>query len=577
MKPVFSPNAAEPPDADQSQSWKTRLTAIYGPDRAEQVAPAVESLLNTHSTQRSIPPPERWTEADVWLITYPDQFQRSGTPPLTTLAAFLDSNLRGWINGVHILPFFPSTSDEGFSITDFTEVDPRLGSWQDIEQIAADWRLMVDAVVNHASAQGRWFESWRSGDPVFADFFRTAAPDADLSSVVRARQHPLLTRFETADGARWVWTTFSADQVDLDYRNPAVLVRVLDVLLMYVAHGADVVRLDAVGFLWKEEGSSSINLPETHRIIQFLRACLDVCYPGIVLITETNVPHEENLSYLGDRTHPEAGAVYQFPLPPLTLHAFTTGDATQLVAWLAALEAPLEGTTYLNFLSSHDGVGLRPLEGLISSADVQLLVAHAEANGGLVSSRADGEGSPIPYELNATWFDLVRGPTTGEDAMARHVASHAVMLAVRGVPALYVQGLLAGENDIAGVSAFGHARSINRRRFVDGDLDELGVRLDNSDSPAARSVAALRQMIELRASSPAFHPDTEQTILDTPAQVVGIERRPETSAAARVYVNVSGTSVTIPAETDRASAGNRWSADAGVLELGPWGYAWVLE
>jgi sucrose phosphorylase len=374
-----------------------------------------------------------------------------------------------------------------------------------------------------------------------------------------------------------VWTTFSADQVDLDYRNPAVLVRMLDVLLTYVAHGANVIRLDAVGFLWKEEGSPSIHLPETHRIIQFFRACLDACDLGVILITETNVPHEENLSYLRDRTHPEANAVYQFPLPPLMLSAFTTGDATQLVAWLAALETPREGTTYLNFLSSHDGVGLRPLEGLIGSADLELLVAQAEANGGSVSSRTDGDGTRVPYELNATWFDLIRGPTTGEDALARHLASHAVMFALRGIPALYVQSLLAGENDVAGVTASGRARSINRRRFVDGDLDELGVRLSDSGSAAARSVAALRQMIELRTSSAAFHPEAGQTILDTPAQVIGIERRPEANAAARVYVNVSGTSVTIPGETDRVSAGNRWSADAGVLELGPWGYVWILE
>jgi sucrose phosphorylase len=573
MEPVSSPSATEP-HTKERPGWEQLLRDIYGVSPAESAAPAVRALLEAHQTDRVAPGTDLWTEQDVWLITYPDQFQIPGTPPLQTLATFLETHLRGMVNGVHILPFFPSTSDEGFSIADYESVDAGLGSWADIEAIAREWRLMLDAVVNHASAQGKWFEAWLSGDPEYAGFFRTADPNADLGDVVRARQHPLLTRFDTSTGSRWVWTTFSADQVDLDYGNPEVLVRMLAVLLGYAAHGADVIRLDAVGFLWKQEASPSIHLPETHRIIQFFRACLEVCYPGTVVITETNVPHGENIAYLGDAETPEAHAVYQFPLPPLTLHAFTTGAPGRLAAWLKALEDPPAGTTYLNFLSSHDGVGLRPLEGIIDQAEVDSLVAQTRANGGLITSRSVANERPAPYELNATWFDLVRGKTTGSDALARHLGSHAVALAVRGIPALYIQSLIAGENDTRGAQDSGHARAINRRRFL--DVGELDAALAEPQARAAQSVAGLRGMIELRRSSRAFHPDASQRILDTPSSVLGVERRLDAGAQARVYVNFAGRPVVIADEAEAVRGGNRWKIDKGRLELGPWGNAWII-
>jgi sucrose phosphorylase len=573
MEPVSSASATGPQSKEQP-AWEQLLHQIYGVGMAERSAPAVRTLLEVHRTDRAAFRTDLWTEQDVWLITYPDQFQVSGTPPLLTLATFLETHLHGMVNGVHVLPFFPSTSDEGFSITDYESVDPSLGSWADVEAIARNWRLMVDAVVNHASARGIWFEAWRSGDPKYAGFFRTADPDADLDDVVRARQHPLLTRFDTSTGSRWVWTTFSADQVDLDYGNPEVLVRMLAVLLGYAAHGADVIRLDAAGFLWKQEASPSIHLPETHHIIQFFRACLEACYPGTIVITETNVPHRENIAYLGDADTPEAHAVYQFPLPPLTLHAFMTGAPGRLAAWLEALEAPPAGTTYLNFLSSHDGVGLRPLEGIIDQADIDSLVAQTRANGGLVSSRSVAKDGPAPYELNATWFDLVRGQTTGSDALARHLGSHAVMLAVRGIPALYIQSLIAGENDTHGARDSGKARAINRRRFR--DVDELDAALADPQTSSAQSVAGLRAMIELRRSSRAFHPDASQRVLNTPSSVLGLERRLDAQVQARVYVNFAGRPVAIADEAGAVRAGNRWRINKGRLELGPWGNAWIV-
>ena len=551
--------------------WNAALVDVYGAERAAEIAPAVQALLDTHVGDRS--PRPKWDEHDTWLITYPDQIRADGEAPLATLESFFHNHLAGSFNGLHVLPFFPSTSDEGFSISDYTAVESSFGSWDDIRAIGEHTRLIVDAVLNHSSVGSQQFKRWQRGDPGYEHFIRTADPGADLSETTRAREHPLLTPFETARGTEWVWTTFSADQADLNYGDPRVLLSMLEVLLSYAQHGASVVRLDAVCFLWKQEGTPSIHLPQTHRIIQFLRACFDETYPNVVILSETNVPHDENISYLGDGTAPEADMVYRFTLPPLTLHAFDSGQAEDLGGWLANSGGIPPRTTYLNFLASHDGVGLRPLEGIVSDAAVDRLVAQAERYNGSANRRQRPDGSSVAYELNATWYDLIRGPTTGDDALARHLASHAIMFATAGVPGVYVHALLASENDTALVSTTGAARSINRTRLEQPALDQ---RLADSQARAARSLAAIKTMLGWRQSTPAFHPASDQSILDTPPTVLGIERRSESGDVARVFVNVSASAVHIDHEPATETHGFRFRTNGRGYDIDPWGTVWLL-
>jgi len=559
-------------DESTPNAWETPLSAVYGDERAADISTAVHSLLERHN--RSTPTTGRWSEDDAWLIAYPDQVTTVGENPLLTLHRFYQRRLSAAFNGIHILPFFPATSDEGFSVRDYETVDAAFGDWTDIEAIAADARLMVDAVLNHCSVGSESFLGWARGDPSYREFIRIAEPTADLSMTVRAREHPLLTPFETARGTEWVWTTFSADQADLNYGNPAVLLYVLSVLLSYVEHGASAIRLDAVCFLWKEEGTSSIHLPETHQIIRFFRACLDATYPDVVLVSETNVPHEENVSYLGDGSVPEADVVYRFTLPPLVLHAFSTGDTTDLADWLGNIASTPPDTTFLNFLASHDGVGLRPLEGLVDDASVEHLVEDAEAHGGRANRHSLPDGTSVPYELNATWYDLIRGPTSGADAMARHLASHAIMFAISGVPAVYIHALLATENDLDLAADTGAARSINRSRLDLGRLDGL---LADPASRESISLAQINSMLRLRRSTDAFHPNSLQTVLQTPPSVLGIERRSSAGRIARVYVNVSGEAVDVAHGFPAAPVGYRCGATTDGLHLEPWGFAWLID
>jgi sucrose phosphorylase len=548
------------------------LTEIYGSKYARRFGEGFRALVAEYARERP-GSPDVSCRSRSWLIAYPDHLVDGGTSPLAILAEFLDTRLRPHITGIHVLPCFPSSSDEGFSVMDYTAIDSRHGTWKDVERLGSAGDLMLDAVINHASVQGTWFERWRAGDRRYADYFRTEEPDANLSGVVRAREHPLLTRFDTAMGERWVWTTFSADQADLDYRNPAVLLDVCHVLLTYAAHGASAIRLDAVGFLWKQAGTPSIHREETHKIIQLMRAVLDATYPDVRLVSETNVPHDENIQYLGDGTVREADMVYQFPLPPLTLHAFWKGDGAVLKAWLSTGDDIPPGTTYLNFLASHDGVGLRPLEGLVDRADVDALVETCRHNGGLVTYRSGAEGVPVAYELNATWFDLIRGSDEGELAMARHIASHALMLALEGEPAIYLQALFAEPNSIELAEASDLARSINRHKFHIADVDRC---LDDAASAAARSLSTLLTMLDWRASTAAFDPGSTQTVVDTPDTVIGIERRGSDDSVARVFVNLTNTNVVVANDLDAQVHGLGATASATSIELDPFGVAWVI-
>ncbi|NTW03446.1 MAG: sugar phosphorylase, partial [Oscillochloris sp.] len=418
---------------------------------------------------------ERLSADDVILITYGDQVREPGRPPLQTLGEVLDTHLHAAVSAVHILPFYPYTSDDGFSVVDYLAVDPALGSWDDITRLRQRYRLMFDAVVNHISASSRWFQAFLAGELGAASRFHRIDPAADLRGVTRPRTTPLLTPFETPSGTCFVWTTFSADQIDLNFADPTLLIDITIILLEYVARGASLIRLDAIGYLWKEIGTSCIHLPQTHRVVQLWRAVLDAVAPDVLLVTETNVPHADNISYFGDGSN-EAQLVYQFPLAPLVLHAFASGDASRLSGWARDLAPPAPSTAFFNFLASHDGIGVVPATGILSQEEVLSLCAQIERHGGRVSYKNNPSGVASPYELNCTWFDALSDPQSDEPqqlAIDRFIASQAIMLALQGVPGIYVHSLIGSSNDHAGMALSGRFRTLNRARWERDELEAL--------------------------------------------------------------------------------------------------------
>ena len=526
-----------PPDA--RQKIFARLCFLYGKSKAEQYMPELERILKVHhahkpqemiEAEKDFDPTNRFSEKDVILITYGDLLRSEDRSPLATLDNFLRNSpgLKQIINTLHILPFFPYSSDRGFSIVDFNRVDPKLGSWQDIEVLGEDYELMFDAVFNHVSSKSPAFQEMLNGNPKYQDAFTIYKSPDELTPeqrkiIVRPRTSDILSKYQSINGPIWVWTTFSPDQVDLNYRNPDVLMGVLETLLLYVRRGANIIRLDAVTYLWDEPGTTGVHLAQTHEIIKLFRDVLNVAAPRVALITETNVPHKENVLYFGNGSD-EAQMVYNFALPPLVLYTFYKQDANALSQWAKELKYPSKTTNFFNMLDTHDGVGLMGVKNILSQEEIAFIIQKAREHGALVSYKTGEDGKEEPYEINTTWFSALNRDNNHEDTtlqVKRFVASRSIALVLRGVPGIYVHGLIGTRNDVETVLATKSKRDINRQVIDEKELIET---LKDSKSNLFHIVSKLGRLLEIRVRQSAFHPNGKQQILMISPQVFAVFR-----------------------------------------------------
>ena len=551
--------SSSPKPSTPASRRETLLRSLYGGTAADRTAAQVAELIaRRRAAQTSAQLNSALTEKDALLITYADQVREDGVAPLQTLAAFCEQHLADAVSGVHILPFYPWTSDDGFSVKDFFAVNPDYGTWTDLARLGQRFDLMFDAVFNHMSAGGDWFQRFLKDEPAFRDYFVTVSGNPDLSRVVRPRALPLLTEFQTARGPEKVWTTFSADQVDVNVKNPRVLLALLEALLFYVEHGARFIRLDAIAYLWKEIGTTCIHLPQTHAVIQLMRAVLDEAAPHVQLITETNVPHADNISYFGDGTN-EAQLVYNFALPPLVLHALLRGDATHLTRWAGTLKAPTDQTTFFNFLASHDGIGLNPARGILPQPEIDFLAERCLAHGGFINYKHNADGSKSPYEMNVVYFDAVNNPAAGdsqETQVNRFMVAQAIMLSLAGVPGIYFHSLFGSRNDREAALQTGINRRINRQKFTSAELEA-----ELSDATSLRSAVfgKYRTLLQARRSHAAFNPHAEQKVFEGDRRVFAVVR---TAAGGGDWVlclhNVTPARVTLDIATGEDAPNSIW-------------------
>lgn len=499
------------------------ISAIYPhQDEAMFLKEAISERIKGYKNKNIRPRKGQWDQDDVFLITYGDQFYEDGETKLTTFNKMYQQFFSDTFPIVHFLPFFPYSSDDGFSVIDYEQVNPEIGDWADVQVMNRNARLMFDFVCNHMSAKSNWFQGYLNNRTSYKEFFIESDPSIDLSMVTRPRTSPLLSEFVDLDGKiRNIWTTFSDDQVDLNFANPKVLLRMIDVLLFYVDQGADFIRLDAVGFLWKKAGTSSIHLPETHKIIQLFRSIVEEVAPGTILITETNMPHQDNISYFGDGTN-EAQMVYQFPLPPLVLHAIRTGNTSYLQKWANEIYLPTEGVSFFNFLASHDGIGLNPIRGIIDETEILDLVASIEKEGALVNYKQNPDCSFSPYEINTTYIDALSNQSDEDELrLKRFMVAHSILLTIIGIPAVYVQSILGGRNYYEGVEKTGANRTINRQKYKASEICDS---LLKSGSFRNQVYRELQELIQLRRSEEAFHPNCAMRVLETNHATFGIVR-----------------------------------------------------
>lgn len=463
---------------------------------------------NCHSVQ---PVQNHWDEKDIAVITYADTIIEPGIKPLHSLKDFFCQHLKNIASVIHVLPFYPHSSDDGFAVVDYLQVEERLGTWDDITELTRHFKLMADLVINHCSSQSQWFLNFLADKDPGRDYFVSAELDDDLSQVVRPRTSPLLKKVATAAGERHVWCTFSHDQIDLNFANPRVLVEFVKIVAFYLRHGVAIFRLDAIAFVWKIIGTDCLNLAQTHEIVRLLRTLVEHAKPDALLITETNIPNRENLSYFGNAN--EAHVIYNFSLPPLLVNTLITGDCQYLRSWMMSMPPARNGTTYLNFIASHDGLGLRPAEGLLSDEEILELAETLQGFGGHISWRALNHDSQEahPYEINISLYDALKGTINGPDQYnhERFICAHAIMLALEGIPAFYFHSLLATHNDNEKLQRTGQNRAINRHNWNRNLLEQ---QLDNG-SEHQKTFEALTGLIKIRKANPCFHPNATQFTL----------------------------------------------------------------
>ncbi|MBM7557029.1 alpha-amylase family glycosyl hydrolase [Halanaerobacter jeridensis] len=538
---------------DLAARIKNKLEFLYD-NQSKEYFDKILELMTEYKPQIEQQDRKDWVdEEDLILITYGDNIQEEDKAPLQSLKEFVDDYFSNLVSGIHILPFFPYSSDDGFSIIDYKAVNPEFGDWSDINQISEDYRMMFDAVINHISAESDWVEGYLNGEDEYEDFFIDVDPEIDLSQVTRPRAKPLLTEFESSEGTKHLWTTFSPDQVDLNFSNPEVLLRVIEILLFYVTQGAEIIRLDAIAYLWKKIGTSCIHLEETHQVVKLMKDIFAAVAPEVIIITETNVPHEENISYFGNGDD-EAQMVYQFSLPPLVLHSFVSGDASYLSEWAADIEAPSEETTFFNFLASHDGIGVRPAEGILTEEEIQDLADRAVEHGGAVNYKTNSDGSKSPYELNITYVDAIIDEDEDLDTQAKKfVASQSILLAMVGVPGIYIHSLLGSRNYEQGVEETGRNRTINREKLKREQVEE---ELNDPHTLRSKVYKEYSKLIELRKEEKAFHPNGKQEVLDTNEAVFSLLRSHEEEALLSLH-NVSGEEQKVVVDLAEYGMGDR--------------------
>ncbi len=502
-----------------------QLAYLYGEDTAvdfyrkiNKVISKYEGLIQPRGAEIT------FNQKDTILITYPDIVANTDESPLKTLGIFLSKWVSEVISTIHILPFFPFSSDDGFSVIDYKKVNPEHGHWEDVRVLGKNFQLMFDAVLNHISASSRWFKGFLEGESKYRDYFITINNDEDLSKVFRPRELPLKTPVKTSTGEKFVWTTFSSDHIDLNYHTPQLLMEIIDTLLFYVLKGADYIRLDAVAYIWKEKGTSCIHLPQAHSIVQIFRIILNEIAPWVKIITETNVPHIDNISYFGNGEN-EAQLIYNFSLPPLVLHAFHNGNAETLSRWANSLVTSSKKTTFFNFLASHDGIGVMPVRGILDEEEVEAMANRVKQLNGSVSYKNNADGTKSPYELNINYLDALCDPESSNESEAliakRFLASQAIMLALKGVPGIYFHSLFGSRNWIDGVNSTGRARTINREKLqVDSIEDEL------NDIGSLRNLVftGYKVLLDARTSNTAFHPNGEQKVLNLHKSIFSVLR-----------------------------------------------------
>ena len=465
-----------------------------------------------------------WSENTILLITYADSINRGlSGKTLNDFGKFYKQYLEKFINSIHFLPFFPSSGDGGFSVKNHNDVDKAYGTWEDIQSLSKKANIMTDLVLNHSSSKGDWYKNFLDDKNPGKNYFYVVDKNYDCSKVVRPRDHDLLTEIELQNKKKFLWCTFSHDQIDLNFKNPDVLLEFIKLILKLSSYGIKIFRLDAVAFIWKQPGTTCLNLSQTHEIIKLLRDIVDQLDKNLIIVTETNLPKQENLSYFGKND--EAHWIYNFSLPPLIVNTFLFEDSVALTKWSMKMPPAQLGNAYLNFIASHDGIGMRPAEGILSDKEIKKMLQRLKKNGSKFSMRKLSNNEEKVYEANISLFNALQftdSDLKGKFALKRFIAAHCIILAIEGVPAFYFNSLFATKNDEETFANTGVKRNLNRYKWHYSTLVDL-IKTNNTIEKNCYEI--FKKLISIRKIQPAFHPNATQFTLNLDKNIFAVWRQ----------------------------------------------------
>ncbi|EGT3616725.1 alpha-amylase [Clostridium perfringens] len=551
-----------------------KLKFIYKNDYKKEYLDSMKTLISKWD-RNNFQKINKVSEKNIYLITYGDAIYEEGEKTLKTLKKFLNNKIKDSITDVHLLPMFEYTSDDGFSVVDYMKVDENLGDWNDLDELAKDYRLMYDFVANHMSKSSQWFKGYLNDEEEYKNFFIPEEEGVDYSKVVRPRTSPLFHKYKGINGEKTAWTTFSEDQVDLNFKNYYVLEKMTNIILSYAYNSASSIRLDAVGFLWKELGSNCMHLPETHMVIKLWRDLLEYFKENTQIITETNVPHKENISYFGNSSD-EANMVYQFTLPPLVLYTLTVNNSEKLTNWASTIDKVSNNATYFNFLSSHDGIGMRPTEGILSDEEREILFNKTLENGGKISYKNNPDGSKSVYELNINYNEALinREDKLDEDVQVKKIlGAHSILLSVVGVPAIYYHSLLGSRNYYKGVEDSGINRRINREKL---EYSRIIKELEE-DSRRNKIFNGFKRLISIRQKESAFSPYANQNVINIGNDVFALERvNEETKEKITFILNVTNKVISKNIDIKGMDLISQKEVSDNIV-LPPYEFVWIKE
>ncbi len=456
------------------------------------------------------------------IICYGDSVNLNKKNSIKVFQTFFKERLKKYFNTIHFLPFYPSSSDSGFAVKDHYKIENKLGNWSDIKKISKSNDIMADVVINHSSARGLWFRNFLKNKKPGKDYFLTVDHKFNTSKVIRPRDHKLLKKINIFNKKEYLWRTFSADQLDLNFKNPSVLLRFIKIMINLINHGVTIFRLDAIAYLWKESGTKCINLKQTHQIIKLLRIILSYLNVETSIVTETNLPEKENLSYFGKND--EANWIYNFSLPPLLIHALLFENSSYLNQWSKKLPITKNGNSYLNFISSHDGIGIRPTEGIFNKKILNNFLKRLKKNGSKFSYRKVKNKSKKIYEANITVFDALQKSdydSEGKFFLERYVSAHSIMISFEGIPAVYFNSIFGKSNDEAKYIITGNNRDVNRYKW---NYKNISKRLDNKNSKQSIFYQKISNLLSVRRKQKAFHPNASRQNINFGSKIFSFKR-----------------------------------------------------